>query len=442
MIATAPICLALITIRSISSPDELKRWNDLMRRYHYLASERMVGEQLRYVAEYCGQWVALLGWSAASLKLQDRDTWIGWNPAQARQRLHLVAQNARFLVLPGYEQPNLASRCLGLNIKCLSRDWAERYGHPIILAETFVESARNNGTCYRASGWTEIGATKGFRRTNAAYREHGIVKRILVKEVQRHGRQLLGGRAGLEWDRSLDHLELAAQPVEGDVDATDGPGRPSLFSIIKEHIIDPRSPRGRSYRLECLMGILLTGLLAGHTTCAGVAEWATDLKPHERKRLRCPYRKDAGYTVPTANTLRYLLQDLNPRELEQAVRLWVAACGINSDHTHIAIDGKIICGSGRYLETARAHLSAWSVDHGAVVHQQGVPEKTNEISAARDLLADLDLRGTLISGDAAHTNSETAMIIAEKKGSTFLPSRVTSLDFWLPPRARLINHRT
>lgn len=195
---------------------ELERWNDAMRRHHYLANERMMGEQIRYVAEYCGQWVALLGWSAASLKLQDRDEWIGWTPAQVRQRLHLVAQNARFLVLPGYEVPNLASRCLGLNLKCLSRDWAERYGHPILLAETFVERERNTGACYRASGWVEVGATKGFRRTTEAYREHGIVKRVLVKEVQRDGRKLLSGRAGLEWDRALNQLELAAQPVEGD----------------------------------------------------------------------------------------------------------------------------------------------------------------------------------------------------------------------------------
>jgi hypothetical protein len=163
-----------------------------------------------------------------------------------------------------------------------------------------------------------------------------------------------------------------------------------------------------------LLGILLTGLLAGHTTCAGIIEWANELKPHERKRLRCPYRFGVGYTVPSANTLRYLLQDLDPGELEQAVRQWVAACGINTDQTHIAIDGKILCGSGQHLENARAHLSAFSVDHQAVVHQRGVPEKTNEITAARDLLADLDLRNTIVSGDAAHTNSETAMKIVEK----------------------------
>lgn len=424
------LCLPLITIRLVTEPAELERWNTLMSRYHYLGSARMMGEQLRYVAEHCGQWVALLGWSAASLKLSAREGWIGWSPVQVRQRLHLVAQNARLLILPGYEQPNVASRCLGLNVKRLSGDWQERYGHPILVAETFVESERNTGTCYRASGWQEIGETKGFQRTHEAYRKHGVIKRIFVKNVQRDGRKRLRGKAGLAWDRALDHLELAAQPIE----ALDNEAHTGLFAIINEHVTDPRSRRGRGYRIECLLGILLTGLLAGKTTCAAITTWARNLKPHERKRLRCPYRR-GGYSVPSANTFRYLLQDIDARELEEAVRVWVAACGINTANTHIAIDGKILCGSGRYLDDARAHLSAYSVDHDAVVHQRGVPEKSSEITAARGLLDEIDIAGATISADAAHTNCETATKIVEKGGSTCWPSKVINLAFWTPPRA-------
>lgn len=430
MATATTLCLSLITVRLVTDPAELERWNTLMTRYHYLGSARMMGEQLRYVAEHCGQWVALLGWSAASLKLKSRDRWIGWSASQVRQRLHLVAQNARLLILPGYEQANVASRCLGLNVKRLSGDWQERYGHPILAAETFVESERNTGACYRASGWQEVGETKGFRRTRDAYREHGVIKRVFMKDVRRGGCKQLRGKAGLTWDRALDFLELAAQPVE----ARDGDEQSGLFAIIAAHVTDPRSCRGRSYRIECLLGILLTGLLAGKTTCAAIATWARGLKPHERKRLRCPYRR-GGYSVPTANTFRYLLQDLDARELEHAVRAWVAACGINTANTHIAIDGKILCGSGQYLDDARAHLSAYSVDHDAVVHQRGVPEKSSEITAARSLLEEIDITGTTISADAAHTNCATATKIVEKGGSTFSLSKATNLAFWTPPRA-------
>lgn len=77
-------------------PEEEARWEELMSHHHYLKSGRMVGEQLRYVAEYQGQWMALLGWSAASYHVKGRDGWIGWDQNQRRARLHLVANNARF----------------------------------------------------------------------------------------------------------------------------------------------------------------------------------------------------------------------------------------------------------------------------------------------------------------------------------------------------------
>ena len=165
-----------------------------------------------------------------------------------------------------------------------------------------------------------------------------------------------------------------------------------------------------------------------------MVEWAQSLKPHERKRLRCPYR-GKEYRVPSANTLRYFLQDLNPGELEQAVRMWIKACGINTAHTQIAIDGKVLCGSGGARETCQAQLSAYCVEHGSVVHQSGIPHKKSEITAARSLLDDMDLNQTLVSADAAHTNRETAMKIVEKGGSTSSRLRATSLDFWMPSRA-------
>jgi hypothetical protein len=72
-------------------PEEEAEWNRLMAENHYLKTARMVGEQLRYVAEYQGQWAALLGWSAAAYHLKGRDRWIGWNDNQRGARLHLVA---------------------------------------------------------------------------------------------------------------------------------------------------------------------------------------------------------------------------------------------------------------------------------------------------------------------------------------------------------------
>ncbi|WP_139113678.1 Druantia anti-phage system protein DruA, partial [Acidithiobacillus thiooxidans] len=162
-------------------PTERGRWNTLMQTYHYRGFRTLAGRNLRYVATLDGRWVALLGWHAAAFQCQARDRWIGWSWILRRQRLHLIANNARFLILPGESFPNLASRILALNLHRLSADWQSVYGHPIVLAETFVESPRFTGACYRAANWVDVGATKGFaRRPGGGYVHHGQPKRLLL----------------------------------------------------------------------------------------------------------------------------------------------------------------------------------------------------------------------------------------------------------------------
>jgi hypothetical protein len=420
--------LSRLTVRLVTDPLEVDEWNEFVSRHHYLTSSRMVGEQLRYVAEINGYWVACLGWSAASLKLQDRDQLLGWSITQRRQRLHLVAQNARFLILPGHQRPNLASKCLGLNVRCLSTDWEQSYGHPIWLAETFVEQTRFDGTCYRAAGWKEIGATKGFRRTSAGYRQHGITKRIFLKELIPGAKKRLARNNPLTEDRAIDRIDVGTQPIEGDAEA------PSLLSIIRQHVTDPRKKSGSSYSLECLLGIVVAGLLAGCKNCKEVATWAQQLSERDRKRLRCPYKWDRGYTVPAANTLRYLLQDMEPGDLESVTRIWAETCGINMNNTHIAIDGKVLRGSITPDAPAKAQLNAYHVGEQVPLDQQAVAHKSNEIPAARELLSHHSLSGTLITADAAHTNHDTATHIAEKGGSICSPSKGINLTFTTPPK--------
>jgi hypothetical protein len=113
------------------------------------------------VAEWQGSWVALVGWCAAALKCAARDRWIGWPEVLQRQRLGLIANNARFLILPGPRVANLASRVLGLGLtlKRLSWDWQQVHGHPVFLAESFIDPQRFAGTCYRAAGWLQVGQT-------------------------------------------------------------------------------------------------------------------------------------------------------------------------------------------------------------------------------------------------------------------------------------------
>jgi len=110
-----------------------------MAAYHYLGFKHLVGESTRYVALLEEQWIALLGWSSAAFKSAPRDQWIGWSEEQRPQRLKFLANNSRYLILPGILVKNLASKTLALNLKHLSADWLADYGHPVLLAETFVD---------------------------------------------------------------------------------------------------------------------------------------------------------------------------------------------------------------------------------------------------------------------------------------------------------------
>ena len=141
-----------IVLRPISS-GERSDWDGLMAKHHYLGFKSLVGESIRYVALLQSHWVALLGWSAAALKCRPRDTWIGWPQVIQWQRLHLIANNSRFLILPHIHIPNLASKILSLNLKRLSNDWEKTYSHPVLVAETFVDIRRFHGTCYKAANW-------------------------------------------------------------------------------------------------------------------------------------------------------------------------------------------------------------------------------------------------------------------------------------------------
>lgn len=162
-----------------------------MRQHHYLGFERIVGSALYYVATIGEQWVALLGWGSAALKCASRDQWIGWDQHLHYRRLHLIANNVRFLILPDCHQPNLASRLLAMNLKRLSDDWLRFHGHPIMLAETFVDCARFRGTCYRAAGWREIGQTLGYSKRNRQYRHNGSPKLIFVRPLVNNATALL-----------------------------------------------------------------------------------------------------------------------------------------------------------------------------------------------------------------------------------------------------------
>jgi hypothetical protein len=288
-----------IVVRLIE-PHEQERWNHLVSQRHYLKSANLVGERLCYVVEYGGQWLALLGWSAAAYHIRARDQWIGWNGNQRRARLRLVANNARFCLLtqPG-QYPNLASRAMALNLARLSQDWQQTCGHPIVLAESFVDSQLFRGTACKASGWRELGQSSGFKRVaQDFYEAHDRPKRLCVREIAKHAARQLRQRQLSERLREHEQkIDWSCQTPNEEL--------LSFWQAIHRQAPESRDVHGMRHKqataLTITFGFLLSGGQGGHRA---VAAFARDLSPTQRAPARCWFnRKTKSYDVPTENCI-------------------------------------------------------------------------------------------------------------------------------------------
>src|SRR5208282_2698420 len=187
-----------VSLRRIEQADCLasRRWNQMMERYHYLGAGPLCGAQMRYaVHSRQGEWLGGLAFSGAAWQLAARDDWIGWSQPARRQHLQEVIANSRFLILPHWRVPNLASHVLSLALQQVADDWQARYGYRPVLVETFVDAERFTGACYRAANWLEVGQTKGRGRQDGEHTGGQAVKRVFLYALAAQARERLGGQA-------------------------------------------------------------------------------------------------------------------------------------------------------------------------------------------------------------------------------------------------------
>ena len=403
--------LAQVVVRRVR-PDELARCRELVCEHHYLHTADLVGEQLWYVAEHQGRWLALLGWAAAAYHLHGRDTWIGWHAAQRRARLALLANNARFCLLPtASEQPNLASYVLGLNLQCLSADWQAEYGHPILAVESFVDTQLFRGTCYRATGWRAVGCTAGFQRvTQDFYQVHDRPKQLFVRELGKHAARTLRGR---ELPAALARHERAVVPQCRLTPTEVG----SLWQALQEHVPESRNVQGLRHKQATVLAIIFAHLLGGgQGGHRDVALFAKDLSPTQRATFRCWFnRRTRRYDVPTENCIYRVLKAVPVEPFQRAVWAWQKVRLGAADGDVVVLDGKAVRGSqGTQL------VGAINAHSGRTLGVQAVADKSNEIPAAQTLLQRLELDGMIALLDALHTQVETARAIVQDRGGGFV----------------------
>jgi len=397
-----------LTLRLVRS-EEVPHYDALMATEHYLKNARVVGEHLRYVATYRGQWLALATWCAPALHLKARDAFIGWSEEQRRRRLALVVNNSRLCVLPAGHYPNLVSRVMKLMLGRLSADWQAAWGHPVVLAETFVDPQAFQGTAYKVSGWSRLGQTAGWKRSaEDFYEPHGRPKQVWVRELEKracarlHAPTLPEAWAGVE-AAVAPRCTARAAPMR------------SLVEHLRAQVPEFRRKEGLAYPLAGLLALIALAMFSGvHRGPQDLADYAATLSQGQLRALR--FRCHPGtrkVRCPERTTFERVLAEVDAAAVETALLAWQEQILGPVQDRLVIVDGKEIRHAKVELVSAVSGTGRWL---GTVAVSAG----SNEIPAGRTLLTKLEVTGKRVLADALHTQTETVQQILYEGGGDYL----------------------
>ena len=192
--------------------------------------------------------------------------------------------------------------------------------------------------------------------------------------------------------------------------------RQPLREVLKG-VTDPRDRRGVRHTLPAVLCLAVTGILAGYRSLTAIWEHTADLEPADLEALGL----EAGRALPSESTIRRVLQDLDPGDLDARLTSWFfTRTGAIAGRRVIAVDGKTMRGARTGDNPAPHLLAALDRASGVVVGQRRVSDKSNEIPALRDLLAPMDLDGAVVTADAMHTQKGTAEWIRSRSAHYLL----------------------
>ena len=398
-----------IHIRTATEPLEISQLRAVLDEEHYLKAGRPAGHVLWQGAyeqdpeDGSSKLVAVFCWAGAAKRLKDRDAWIGWDAVTCANRLKLVVQLRRFLVPEQSRRPNLASQCLGPALRQLPDGWQEQHGYRPLLVESFHDPAIHQGTLYKATNWTPLGFTKGFKRHRADfYQDLQSPKQLWIGPLQKNSQQLLAQPGSLP----VEHRQGIAEATCGARSALSCKTLRSLKDAFGQ-VDDPRNPKNRRHPLRALLGMLTCGLLCGAPDVKCIWSKCGPLNQHQRAALGLTRRdKQSGLlTLPGYDALNDIVNQVDPASLAQAINQWLTA---HSDllPKSLAIDGKDLGGKG--------HL-------GAIVtlchHHTGAPlvmrtytgEKNDcELPVSQQLIEEAGVRlaNSVITGDALNAQKK------------------------------------
>ncbi len=416
-IPDAPPSATTLHIRTAETSADWKIAHSLLDEEHLLGAGREAGDRLcQFILEE-DQIVAVLIWCAAAWHLQDRDTMIGWDPVTRSQRLKLVVQLRRFLVVGKSRRPNLASRCLGLALRELPARWHAEHGYRPLMAESFSDPESHHGTVYKVTNWTCAGDTKGFSQDHTDYYlPNDRPKKLWLKPLAKNACTL-----------------LCAPEVPEDCKAglTGGGGARSPLKVgqlktLRDAFLqvpDPRRPQSRRHPLGAMLTLIALGLLTGGRDMLGI--WKRAAKLDERQRaaigLTVRHKGSGRLKMPGYDALNDLMHKIDPKAYAIALNKWLQAnTGILP--RSLAFDGKSI-GNGKcgMVITLCRHEDGRPV---AMIPASGKKEDS-EASEARALLAspEVNLENALVTADPLHNKEPTLRVIVEKGGDYLIGTK-------------------
>ncbi len=398
-----------LQVRVLTSPKDKARCDQLIGEHHYLKDATLVGEQLRYVATYKGQWLALATWSGAAFHLKDRDEFIGWDFEQCRRRRPLLANNSRLLVLPGCHYPNLISRFMKLMLGRLSADWQEHWGHPLAMVESFVDPRLYQGTAYKVSGWSHLGKTAGWKRDAADfYTKHDAPKQIWVRELVKNARlKLRAAPLPPEWAGVENQVPPRCQHTVKEIR--------SLMESLRRQLPEFRRAQALGYPIAGMVCLIVMAM------ATGVRQGPDDLEKYadtlSQPQLRAlGFRQDrrtGRHRSPKKTTFTRVLAGVDAQVLERLLLEWQQRLTGPVQDSLVIVDGKKMRHGGVEMVNATNGRGQYL---GGVMTE----DKSNEIPAARQLLGRLDLADKMVLSDAAHTQVETSQQILFEQGGDYL----------------------
>lgn len=411
------IDLEKIRIKRVTDYFEQADVETLLSRLHPLGCKKAMAERICYVAVYRGEWIAVLLFDGAVRSNKHREQAIGWSREQAQSRLKHIANNSRYLIIPGYQGvKNLASKILSMATERVSSDWVKHYGIPLLAVETYVDPQHNDneGSCYLAAGWERLGISTGYQpyhqeRTHgkwyflkALHKDSYAALRSEIPHALMTGAKSVSGRSNNNY--VLDASKISIKSLQ------------KTLKCIK----DPRGRQGQHYPFAPLLSLCLCAVVSGYTQYRQIADWIAALPASDRVKFGL-----RGDRVPDEGTIAYFIRRIDPNELQTVLQKWLLKTYKKDvDFSKILLDGKALRATSADQSKQHAFLNVFANELGIVIDQLPTAKGGGEKKSARAFLESSDhLEGKVVLADAIHTDRKFVEALEKKRPRTSSPLR-------------------